>query len=789
MIPVSRKLSRFIPATYFLIVLFPIILVSLIWVNNLLNLNEVQKQQVEQRFYNSHKKMVEHEVDSIVDSIDKVRDETRTALIQQARDYMSITMRIAQVVYEAEHLMHSKETLSQHAVDDIEPVLIAEQFDSLWIFDHEKKVLYRSEKTSNEDTINFEEECVQSALNQPGKAKLCELITQNNKQFTFIIEYFDPLDLLVVIGVSHKQIEEKARQRVLAMISDVRYGEGGQEYLFAFQYDGIYLSHPEQKYIGMNLIDIKDPNGVEINRELVRTAQQGGGYVYYVWDRYKTGTLVDKVSYARGYPDWGWVIGTGFYLDTLFERQSKQDDLLSDLLKEWTLYGVLMMLGLLAISVWVALRIFKGFNQELAHFNTFFLRKVDEAEPIELDRLYFDEFRDLARSGNAMLAARQKAEQQLIDVFNSMDDVIYIADPQTYELLFVNAAFERQYGENTLGQKCFKTLQGLDAPCDFCSNPFIFGANLGNAHVWQIENKVDKRWYDIVDRAILWHDGRYVRFQHARDITEQKQAEIEREHYQAKLELAVEKRTQELQAKTDQLQQANNDLEGFSYSVSHDLRSPLRAIDGFVAILTDEYGDKLDEEGFRLFGIVQDNARKMGELIDDILAFSRAGRLEIERQHIDMTQLVKSVWKNLQGQYSDRNIDFRCNDLPAVEADPNAIRQVLSNLISNAVKFSAASDPIVIEVKGKVIDGYIRYSVSDNGVGFSDEYKGKLFVMFQRLHGMDEFDGTGVGLAIVKRFIQKHGGRVDAQATPGDGATFIFELPSSIGTFDLTPSG
>ena len=778
MIPVSRKLSWFIPTTYFLIVLLPLLLVSLIWLNNLFSLNEVQKQQVEQRFYESHKRMVEHEVDSIVDNIDKVRAETRTAIIKRAREYMAIAMQVAQVVYEDEHLLHSIETLSQHALDELEPVLSAGQFDSVWVFNQDFKVLYRSEQSRNEDVIDFAQDCVRSALDQRGQAQQCEMTTQGESLLTYIIQYYDQLDLLVAIGITDKHMEEQAKQRVLSMIGDVRYGEGGEEYLFAFQDDGIYLSHPVAKYIGMNLIDIKDPNGVEINRELVRISQQGGGYVNYVWDRYKSGKLVEKVSYARGYPEWEWVVGTGFYLDTLAETQSTQDDLLTDLLKQSTFYGALVMLGLLAISAWVALRVFKGFNQELSHFNTFFLRKVDEAEPIDVDQLYFDEFRNLARSANSMLSARQKAEQQLIDVFNSMDDVIYIADPDSYELLFVNAAFERQFGENTVGQKCHKVLQGADAPCDFCTNPLIFGDNQGNTHDWEFENKVDKRWYAIVDRAIQWHDGRYVRFEHARDITEQKLAEIEREHYREKLEQAVEKRTLELQTRTDQLEQANKDLEGFSYSVSHDLRSPLRAIDGFVAILSEEYRDKLDEEGLRLFGIVQDNARKMGELIDDILAFSRAGRLDIERQHIDMTQLVMSVWQNIQSQFPDREIDFRCDDLPSIDADHNAIRQVLSNLLNNAVKFSAASNPVVIEVKSEVIDGYVRYSVSDNGIGFSTDYKDKLFVMFQRLHGMDEFEGTGVGLAIVKRFIQKHGGRVDAQATPGEGATFSFDLPN-----------
>ncbi|MES9860174.1 MAG: ATP-binding protein [Candidatus Thiodiazotropha sp. 4PDIVS1] len=253
--------------------------------------------------------------------------------------------------------------------------------------------------------------------------------------------------------------------------------------------------------------------------------------------------------------------------------------------------------------------------------------------------------------------------------------------------------------------------------------------------------------------------------------------EIERENYRDKLEQAVEFRITELKAKTDQLEQANRDLEGFSYSVSHNLRSPLRAIDGFITILRDEYGNNLDEEGLRLFSIVQNNARKMCELIDDILAFSRAGRMQLEMQDLDMVQLVKSVSQDVKQQYQESHIVVYYGDLPPVKADPGAIRQVLFNLINNAVKFSALEDHVVIDVEGEKCDDFIRYSVKDNGIGFNNDYKDKLFVIFQRLHGMEEFEGTGVGLAIVKRFIQKHGGKVSAHGAQGEGATFSFELP------------
>ena len=232
-----------------------------------------------------------------------------------------------------------------------------------------------------------------------------------------------------------------------------------------------------------------------------------------------------------------------------------------------------------------------------------------------------------------------------------------------------------------------------------------------------------------------------------------------------------------MRKRTKDLEQANKDLEGFSYSVSHDLRSPLRAIDGFVSILEEDYAPKLDEEGLRLLGVVSGNAQKMGFLIDDILAFSRAGRLELQTTMINMNALVEEVWAALKEERKDGNYQFQKGDLPEVQGDTNAVRQVWQNLLSNAIKFSRNRDPAVIKVSAIVEVRVIRFTVTDNGVGFNPDYAGKLFVLFQRLHGMDEFEGTGVGLAIAKRFVQKHGGSMEAQAKLNEGATFSFSLP------------
>ena len=231
--------------------------------------------------------------------------------------------------------------------------------------------------------------------------------------------------------------------------------------------------------------------------------------------------------------------------------------------------------------------------------------------------------------------------------------------------------------------------------------------------------------------------------------------------------------------RTGQLEAANKDLEGFSYSVSHDLRAPLRAIDGFSNILLEDYADKIDAEGRRLLVVVRNNTEKMARLIDDILAFSRVGRRDLTLAENDMEALVRAVFAELMPE--GRTVNLRLAPLPSACADPAMIRQVWVNLLSNAVKFTRPREVAEIEVSGQGgnnegVDELV-YRVKDNGVGFDPRYLDKLFGVFQRLHGAEEFDGTGIGLAIVKRIIDKHGGRVWAESQPGAGASFHFALP------------
>ncbi len=234
-----------------------------------------------------------------------------------------------------------------------------------------------------------------------------------------------------------------------------------------------------------------------------------------------------------------------------------------------------------------------------------------------------------------------------------------------------------------------------------------------------------------------------------------------------------------LAAARDQLLAANQDLEAFSSSVSHDLRGPLRAIEGFAAILLEDQAPRLDAEGQRVLGVIVSSTRQMARLIENILAFSRSGRQEVKRSEIDMTALAHSAAREIQAYVPDRSLQWTINPLPPARGDRALLKQVWVNLLGNAAKFTAPREPGRIEVGARSEGGENIYYVKDNGVGFDPAHADKLFGAFQRLPGASEFEGTGLGLAIVQKIIQRHGGRVWAQGQVDAGATFAFSLPQA----------
>lgn len=256
-----------------------------------------------------------------------------------------------------------------------------------------------------------------------------------------------------------------------------------------------------------------------------------------------------------------------------------------------------------------------------------------------------------------------------------------------------------------------------------------------------------------------------------------------REQYQALvIESAAEVRRinaqleDRVRQRTEQVEAINKELEAFTYSVSHDLRAPLRGMSGFARILEEDYGERLDDDGRRYLEIIKSNAAQMGRLIDDLLSLSRLGRQPLKATTLSLGELAEEAFRLASADDLHRTIELTVDSLPQCRGDASLMRQVLINLLSNAVKFTRHAAPARIHVGWSSQNGEVVYFIRDNGAGFDMRYAGKLFGVFQRLHGTDEFAGTGVGLAIVKRIVERHGGRIWAEGEPGKGATFYFTL-------------
>jgi PAS domain S-box-containing protein len=376
---------------------------------------------------------------------------------------------------------------------------------------------------------------------------------------------------------------------------------------------------------------------------------------------------------------------------------------------------------------------------------------------------------DITERKRAEAALRASWERYLRTLDNMLEGCQIIGFDWRY--LYVNDAVAQhghQTKETLLGHTLMEVYPGIQNTEMFAALRQCMDERL----VRQMENEFiypdgSTRWFDLsIEPA---PEGIFIL---SIDITQRKLAEAEILRLNEDLEQRVRDRTAQLEA-------TNRELESFSYSVSHDLRAPLRAMDGFSHILLEEYATQLPAEGLHYLDLVRRNAQQMDELVEALLKFSRLGRQALNLQPVALDQLARQAWEELSAEYAPptgRRVEFTLGELPTVQADPVLLKLVLLNLFANALKFTRQRAVAVIHLGSRAENGEQVYFVKDNGVGFDPRYTSKLFGVFQRLHRAEEYEGTGVGLATVQRIIHRHGGRVWAEAELGQGATFYFTL-------------
>ncbi|MCW3089705.1 MAG: hypothetical protein JWP81_774 [Ferruginibacter sp.] len=371
----------------------------------------------------------------------------------------------------------------------------------------------------------------------------------------------------------------------------------------------------------------------------------------------------------------------------------------------------------------------------------------------------------------------RKQERELVQILKELKDYKFALDEASIVAItdqkgiiqYANDNFCKvsKYTKEELIGKDHRIINSGYHDKDFIRSLWV---NIAKGRIWRGELKNRAKdgsiyWVDTTIVPFLDENGKPYQYVAIRaDITQRKQVEKEILVLNEELEKRVKERTEE--------------LESFSYSVSHDLRAPLRAVHGYASILEEDYDKVFDAEGKRLLKRVQENATKMGVLIDDLLTFSRLGRKEVEKSLIDMNKMTELIVKEIS-QSNVHHAEITFGDLLPAMADHALLEQVMINLVSNAVKYSGNNQHAKIEINSKRENNELVYSVSDNGVGFDMQYAHKLFGVFQRLHSVEEFPGTGVGLAIVQRIIHKHNGRIWALSEPDKGATFYFTLPAN----------
>ena len=371
-----------------------------------------------------------------------------------------------------------------------------------------------------------------------------------------------------------------------------------------------------------------------------------------------------------------------------------------------------------------------------------------------------------------------ESERNYREIYNSVNDALIIHDMNTSVIRDINSKANELYGSDP------SELKGRTVECLSSGDPPFSTQDVSiwikkaaeqgpQLFEWMARKKSGEKFWVEVNLKKAAIDGVDCLLAVIRDIRQRKAAELELEAYREHLEEIVDRRTAEVKA-------INTELETFTYSVSHDLKAPLRGIDGYSRLLVEEYGDKLDQEGLQFLKNIRSSTEQMHQLIEDLLTFSRMERRDLVQTQVNLRQMLDGLIFEREREISDRSIQMKIEIVSDhIVCDRESMRQILGNFIDNAIKFSADKPKPEIEIKVGQTPETLRFSVKDNGIGFDPKHQERIFSIFQRLHRIEDFPGTGVGLALVKKAATRMGGKTWAESRLGHGATFFLEIPKS----------
>jgi len=582
----------------------------------------------------------------------------------------------------------------------------------------------------------------------------------------------------VVSVVRSGYLDDVLKVHLLDSINRVRFSEN--EYVFINSMNGkALLTHGNYNNPPIDILSFGDTAWIKIFRAQQSSARYPEGLFYtYTWPMLTSQGKAIKTSYFSYIPECEWIIGTGFYEDDVNSIIAlRRKELHADM--QTTIFNIVCLL--LAFSLLIYLLVWllsRHIGKNIEVFKTFFDKAAKENLLIDKSKVSYREFMFMAEAANLMVLERKQIEEALMEseahyryLFEQNPVPLLIYDKDSLKILSVNVAFTNHYGYSK--EEALKMTLIDFLPDDEKKSVSGFKARLKDndySGEWHNIKKDGTRITVATDSKEFLHEGHLAKIVAINDITASKIAEEEIRNMNTSLEIKVEERTSLLES-------VNKELEAFSYSVSHDLRAPLRQIHGFLELLTNNCVERLDDKSRHYFGSISAAAGHMGILIDDLLNFSRTSRVEMKLDNINMNQAIKNALKDLEQETTGRTIEWTINTMPEVYADGSMIRQVWVNLLSNAIKYTRKREIAKIEIGTYSENNENIFFIRDNGAGFDMKYSNKLFGVFQRLHRREDFDGTGIGLANVHQVIKRHKGRTWAEGEVDKGATFYFSLP------------